>query len=331
MNELLVQATQIIDLIRDLQGELKKGLMKWHKLSSRDFGRSDMAAELYDAEIFEQKTFADFRRAGAPGIIINATDVANGKRLSFNRLQFDLLCIDLMAYPVARAVAASSAVPIAATPITLQNFSGQCDFEPPEFLANPPLSYFSTPRRAEIEGQRRYMDRERTPWIHLVDGGITDNLGLWAYYTLFNVEQNPDKFLHGLGHGNVKQLLIISVNAHHQSPQPEWSRERHPPRALQVANRLVDIQMDQYTADSVELVRNAYQRLADSASTEDAPVSLHFVEVNFNAVTNKSKRDQLNAIETSFSLADEEIDLLIDTGRDVLRNSPQYRAFLGSN
>jgi NTE family protein len=105
-----------------IQSDLKKGVFApghWGELSSKNFGRSDMAANLYDEKIFDGKTFADLRRPGAPLIVISSTDIATGMRISFSHEIFDLICADLDKYPISRAVAASSAVPDMATPITL--------------------------------------------------------------------------------------------------------------------------------------------------------------------------------------------------------------------
>lgn len=57
-----------------------------------------------------------------PLILINASDLAYGVRFSFVQEYFNLLCSDLNSFPVARAVAASSAVPIAFNPIVVENY-----------------------------------------------------------------------------------------------------------------------------------------------------------------------------------------------------------------
>ena len=75
-------------------------------------GRTDAAIKYYQKKIFHDATFADMNKPGRPMIIINASDLAHGVRFSFVQEYFDLLCSDLSSFPVARAVAASSAVPV---------------------------------------------------------------------------------------------------------------------------------------------------------------------------------------------------------------------------
>ncbi|MBI4241205.1 MAG: patatin-like phospholipase family protein, partial [Candidatus Rokubacteria bacterium] len=74
-------------LDRNIQRELAVQLLNpvalW-RLASPYFGRSDLAAELYDRTIFERRTFRAL--AGRrPFIILNATDLATGRRFEFTQ------------------------------------------------------------------------------------------------------------------------------------------------------------------------------------------------------------------------------------------------------
>jgi predicted acylesterase/phospholipase RssA len=87
-------------------------------------------------------TFADLL-PDRPRLLINATDLQSGERFIFCNETFDELNSDLSKYPLAYAVAASSSVPVALHPVTLRDYS-------------------------TVYPQYR----------HLIDGGITDNLGV---------------------------------------------------------------------------------------------------------------------------------------------------------
>jgi NTE family protein len=125
-------------LKKDIQGDLSSQIFfnpaNWTRLFSPYFDRSDLAAEYYDKNVFEGATFADLAGRSGPMILINATDMVYGTRVAFNQDAFDIICSDLSAFPVARACAASSAVPILLTPITLKNYAGSCNYVPPEGL-----------------------------------------------------------------------------------------------------------------------------------------------------------------------------------------------------
>jgi NTE family protein len=136
-------------LRRNVEGALFRKLfnpLNWARLLSRAYGRGDLAAAYYDEAIFEGATFADFQRPDAPMIIINATDLATGNRIPFSKGTFGLLCADLSTYPVSRAVAASSAVPVIFSPIILENFAGSCNYQPPAWLQDTHKDEAPTPQ-----------------------------------------------------------------------------------------------------------------------------------------------------------------------------------------
>jgi NTE family protein len=78
-------------------------------------------------------------------------------------------------------VAASGAFPGLFSPIILRNYAGQCNTKTPswitEALEKPDLTnrtYYHALRT------NTYLDPNTKPYIHLVDGGVADNLGLRA-------------------------------------------------------------------------------------------------------------------------------------------------------
>jgi predicted acylesterase/phospholipase RssA len=112
-----------------------------------DFDRSDLLAGSFNRHLFHDaagrtQTFADLR-ADRPRLLINATDLQSGRKFIFCNEAFDELNSDLAAYPIANAVAASSAVPVLLHHVTLRDYS-------------------------TVFKQYR----------HLIDGGIVDNLGV---------------------------------------------------------------------------------------------------------------------------------------------------------
>lgn len=84
-------------------------------------------------------------------------------------------------YPVSRAVTASSAVPVLFPPIVLKNHADECDISKTRKWAilqkEKPDSYSQSKL---IEGIVSYRDADNRAYINLIDGGISDNLGLRA-------------------------------------------------------------------------------------------------------------------------------------------------------
>ena len=65
---------------------------KWGALAFSSWGRSELAAELYDEILFEGATFGDLDRGDGPLILASATDISTGTRFVFNQNVFDILC-----------------------------------------------------------------------------------------------------------------------------------------------------------------------------------------------------------------------------------------------
>ncbi len=153
----------------------------WEWLVNPYYGTNDRMAEIYDRLMFHGATYADLLRQGLPLVSVNATDIANGISFAFTQPSFDLICSDLSRFPVARAVAASNGFPVLFSPITLISHTTDCRGVRPPTAA--PAEWAEAPgelsRRALLARiANRYLDPERTKYIHLMDGGISDNLAL---------------------------------------------------------------------------------------------------------------------------------------------------------
>jgi len=133
--------------------------------------RTEMAIEYYDKLLFHGDRFSDFQTVDGPLIIINATDLGAGVRFSFLQEYFDLICADLSTFPVSRAVAASSAVPLVFNPVVLKNYAG-CDSLSAAYLAETRAQIADSPVMEDVtQGLASYSDKEGRRYIHLVDGG----------------------------------------------------------------------------------------------------------------------------------------------------------------
>lgn len=320
-------------LSRNFEGELVRGLLtppNWRHLGSPYYGRSNMAAALYDETIFDHATFADLRRPDAPLVIINSTDIGTGVRFGFTVSQFDLICTDLDRMPVSVAVAASSAVPGIATPVAIRNHAGSCGYQLPVWLMRRSDDGGTSIRNVEADTMLQYLDVNERPWLHLVDGGIADNLGLRPLYTLFSLGADPAHPFQSFRHGAVRHILIIAVNASRHYERP-WSRKQQVPGATKVLTAVSSIQMGRYNSDTIRVVRDSYANWVDSTSVPGREVSFEFVEVGLRAVPDEAERAYLNGISTSLSLGAEEVGRLVAAARSVLRSDQGYRRFVAAN
>jgi NTE family protein len=298
----------------------------WLRLLSSD--RSDVAARYYHARIFERASFADLPDE-APVILINATDLAAGSSFRFTQPQFDMICSDLAPYPVARAVAASSAVPVVFSTVKLENFAGTCGFEADRSL--PPLGAAGAGAerlRGHLEHLLSLQDREARHYVHLIDGGIADNLGLRAAYDQVGL-LGPDveATFERAGHRDVRLVLVLVVNAE-TLPDTQFNRSTEEPSTSQVLNAVTTAQLSRYNVETLALVRESFEGWAQQLSRPGRPVAFHLIELGFEQVEDPQERAFLQQIETSFNLSNEKVDRLIAAGRQLVRGSAELRQAL---
>lgn len=312
-------------LRRDVATELVAGLVSPLFWFSRQ-GRSDLAADLYEQSLFQGATFADLQRQDGPLIIINATDLGSGVRFSFLQDYFDLLCSDLSSFPVARAVTASSAVPMLFSPVVLQNHAG-CDSNAKRALQvarQRPGN--SLQLKQLVSGLSSYARKDERKFIHLVDGGITDNLGLLAFQETIDVAGGARAFLDHVGGEPAPRLAVISVNASTNSGAA-IDASSFSPTLEQTVNAVTDIQLHRSNTATVELFGRSMKRWAAELSTPERPVEPYFVQVELQAVTEPVQRALLQTIPTTLSLDSLQVDSLITAGRQLLRENPEFARF----
>jgi len=318
-------------LRKNIEGAMIRQLFiptNWLKLLHKNYARSDLAAEYYGRQIFDDASFADLNRPGAPLILINTTEIGSGLRFPFFRGHFDMLCIDLDKYPVARAVAASSAVPGLLSPLTLESHAGTCGYQPSPHL----VELANEKGRKSIEGLEAHSllklaSSEKRTWLHLVDGGIADNLGLRAYYSGVSLYGGIDEAIKELEHSGPHHVLLILVNSI-TLKTPEFAHQGRVPGLKETLGRVSGIELARYDVDTVQLVRDSFEKWTKEASTAERPISFDFVDVNFEAMADEDERAKLNDIGTNFHLPDEDVDLLLSAARKILGEAPAFQAFL---
>lgn len=309
----------------DVTGELVSGLFQ-PALWFSEGGRTEMAIDYYDEKVFRGATFADLQRGKGPLTVINATDLGRGVRFSFLQDYFDLLCSDLSSFPIARAVAASSAVPVLFHPVVLKNHAG-CHAHAQTALGARPLATRSPQLSHVVEGLKSYALKDQRQYIHLVDGGITDNLGLLAIYEMVEVAGGAKSFLDSIGGEPAPRIIMISVNAS-TAPQYDIELTNAVPSVENTINLVTDVQIHRTNAATMELMYNSLKRWSGELSTPEKPVEPYLVEIDFNDIMDTGRRQYFNQIPTSFTLTEEQADDLIAAGRELLLGNTEFKRFI---
>ncbi len=287
--------------------------------------RSERVVSYHESTLFKGATFKDLMDAGGPLIIINATDLGGGVRFSFLQEYFNLLCSDLSRFSVARAVTASSAVPVIFSPIVLKNHPG-CDSSEQRYLQSKDTLNLPTQVGHAVSNLKTYADKDNRRFIHLVDGGISDNLGLMAFYELVEVAGGADMPARKSRQRPNKYFVIISVDASTQA-RNNIEKSNEDPTIEDTVNTMTDIQLHRYNAATLDLMNTSLKRWANELSTPRTKVSPYFIHLGFKDLE-KASRDYVNAIPTSFSISGDQVDRLIKLGEELLNKNPEFIRFL---
>ncbi|MBU0593760.1 MAG: patatin-like phospholipase family protein [Gammaproteobacteria bacterium] len=326
-------------LKRDVQGELTRKMLAPFNLaraSSPKFGRIDLVAEYLDEEIFHHGTYGDLLKRGKrPFVMINASDMSLGTRFEFTQDQFDLICSDLSSFSLARAVAASSAVPLLFSPLTVRNYSGKCDYhEPAQVTEKSNGTSRQIYKAAEV---RSYLDSQARPYLHLLDGGITDNIGLRGMLDRVASHDGPRSLAHAMRLDRLHKAVLIIVNAE-TAPDLSLDRREEVPTVTQVFRAIKDIPINRYSFETTELLKANFENWArqmrgrnsgnQQASQAEAEFDFYLVEVTFDAIKDPDERNFFRGIPTSYALPAETVDQLRALGPRLIGESEDYQRLL---
>ncbi len=331
-------------LKKNIQGALLVGVINpvnWFKLFSGIFGRSDLSAEYYDKHIFEGGTFGDMAARKGPIIVINATDMSYGTRIGFTQDAFDLICSDLSLFPVARAAAASSAVPMALTPITLRNYAGTCGYKIPERFEEMPKRGEISERQFYLSNNLKpYLDSKKKPYIHLVDGGVADNLGLRTILDRVMLQGSVWEAIKGTPMEKAQKIVLIIVNAETE-PDKKWDKiEKIPPFGA-MFSAYSGIAIERYNQETIALLKESVKAWAEevkiqrckgkpisSESGSCGDINFYVVEVKFDALGDETERMYFKRLPTSFKLKPEKVDQLREVAHRILVESEEFQKLL---
>ena len=325
-------------LRKDWDTELRDRILRspsnWIRLWSPYFGRAHIMAELLDEALFEHKTYgdlADLRQR--PMLIIHASDMATLSRFEFTQFQFDFICSNLRELPIADASAASAALPLVLSPISFKNYSNHCKYVAPPWLEQ-------AKRGGRVGAQRAnellsYLDAEKRPFIHLLDGGLSDNLALRGLIEGSGVQGSFEKLLVLGGVRNVKKLVILAVNAE-TSPDVMEFRSDHVPVLSKAMSSLIDIPINRYSFDTTTLITmgvekwkaelKAKPRGPDSPWAKDAEI--YFINASLSEIEDPDERIALMKIPTALYLNDGHIDRLILAASKLIRGNKEFQRLM---
>jgi NTE family protein len=326
--------------------------VSWPRLWSEGWGRSELAADYYDEILFHDATFGDLTKIPGPWILTTATEISTGSRLGFTQTEFDMICSDISGVKLSRAAAASSAVPVILSPVTLNNYGGTCNYQEPAWaraVSDPNARSRPASRSVRrLKEMRLFQDGKNRPYLHMVDGGVSDNLGMRAVLEGFQQIEASESHRGASAIDSVRRVGIFVVNAV-SNPSLDWDLKERPPSSVQLLLKAAGVPIERNSYEAVELLKDmiarwqvareiqssgAFANAGNSALARVAAnvpnIEIFPIEISFEAVPDTEERAYLMNLPTSFALPPEAVDRLRAAAGKVVRESPDFQALLRS-
>lgn len=331
-------------LLKNFEADLIQGALsplRFRDLTSPWYGRSNVLEERLGT-LYRGHTFGDLAaRAKGPRLLVTATDLTTGAPFEFTREQFALICSDLDSVPLSFAVASSSAVPLVLSPMTLRNHAGSCP-QPPSAVPGKAVSaeanYRSRMLKASAES---YINVRERPFLHLVDGGLADNLGIRGLLDRVVATGSIQDSFRDIPAGSIHKLVLIAVNSERDLAERIDQSDKVPTPAqvmdallFGTGSRVTQMTLAMLEDDirrwNEELMRHRGRR--DSPFAADAEI--HLVSVSLRDVPDAERRRLALQVPTAFTIAPGDVQMLQEAAREALRSLPafqQLRRSLGAS
>ena len=209
--------------------------------------------------------------------------------------------------------------------------------------ANPPRPASRAIR--ELKDLEPYNDSAASPYIHLVDGGVSDNVGMRGVLDALELLEA----LHDAGEptplDHVKRIIVFVVNSI-STPPTTWDEKETPPGTVDILLKAAGTPIDHYSYEAVELLKDISARwengrrireLAGCGARNDSPVcaavhvpqaEIYAIDVSFSALADKKERAFLNEQPTTFVLPAEAVDRLRAAAGTIILASPEFQRLL---
>jgi len=306
------------------------------------YGTNDRMAEVYDDLMFHGATFADLESKGRPFVSIDATDVDHETAFPFMQDQFDLICSDLTSYPIARAVAASNGFPVIFTPITLKSYRPDCGSREPAWIRADTSSDPLDRVHQEAEIARKYLDADATKWVHLMDGGISDNLAMREMLNIVMVITGEETTERKFDLTHLRRIILISADGQ-AANTGQTAKERDLSSLGQIFSAVSGTQIDSYNFETMILAKQVIDKLQDAVKTQrcaQGPIAADgrpcgdvqsfFAHLSLSGVTDPKEREYLQRIPTGLTIDKPDVDRLVNAGQTQVMTSRDIQAFRDS-
>jgi NTE family protein len=328
-------------LSRDFQSHLVRRMLApsgLRDVTSPWVGRGNILADRLEAVLFPGATFGRLGELEArPYLIVGATDLSTGAEFDFTSEQFAILCSSIDDVPLSFAVAASSAVPLLFSPLTVQIHRDGCGVAQ-EVLQASAASAGDSARVKLTKGELDALATGERQFIHLVDGGLSDNLGTRRITDYVAQSGGIGAVLHALRQSNSESdplpqhIVFIAINSERQGPLPIDQRGEVP-TMREVADAIINGGLGRMSRETGLVFNEAVEQWRtelDTLGADGRDTDIFAIEINLSDVGDAALRKRVLEVPTAFRVSPEDLAVLRQVAQLAVAGSDELQRFLAS-
>ena len=222
------------------------------------------------------------------------------------------------------------------SPVTLRNYAGQCPQS--QQLAASVADQSNLQARLLRASVHSYLDAHERPYLHLVDGGLVDNLGVRGLLVRAVAGGRLQAAFQHLPPGSVRKIVLVSVNSERDLGERIDSSDEVPGTG-QVLNALVFGAGSRATGETLAEMSDYAQRWRQElesmrgqvGSPFAADAELYIISVSLRQVQDGASRSRLLQVPTALTILPWQVRQLQEAGRAAMRSSPEFQRLRDSD
>ena len=179
-------------------------------------------------------------------------------------------------------------------------------------------------------------------YLHLLDGGVSDNIGLRGPARSLLSTDGQDSILGKINLKQIKKVVVITVNSK-PGTSTRGDKKRRAPGIIGVLSTVTTAPMNTYSLETIDSLNESIEQLRKDKQTETdvaarlkelcpdvrwperlPSVDFYNIELNFDQIKNPTLRVRLKGLGTNYHLQAADVELLKQAARDLLRQSETF-------
>lgn len=177
-----------------------------------------------------------------------------------------------------------------------------------------------------------YRDSRQRPHLHLVDGGLADNLGVRGLIDHTIASGSLHESFEQLPPGSVHKIVLVVVNSE-RALADRIDQTDKVPGTFHVLDAMVFGAGSRWSEETTELVKDTARRATEELralrgrgdSPFAADAEIYVVNIRLRDLHDEERRDSLLLVPTAFEILPSHSRDLQAAGRELLRASAEFR------